>query len=75
MVPTWELAPVLINLANTLLGWGFPIQASGAAFGLDERPIAAWRDRAGQHSQRVPNQLVNQQRVDLQHVQLDEIRA
>jgi transposase-like protein len=65
----------LILVVVTLLAWGCPIQAIVAAFGLDERTIADWRDRAGQHCARVHDNLVVQQSLDLQHVQLDEIRA
>ncbi len=65
----------LVLIVVTLLPWGCPIQAIVAAFALDERTIANWRDRAGQHCEKVHNSLVVQQRVDLQHVQLDEIRA
>ena len=51
----------LILIVVTLLAWGCPIQAIVAAFALDERTIAAWRDRAGHHCERVHNQLVVQQ--------------
>lgn len=50
----------LLLIVVTLLAWGCPIQAIVAAFGLDERTIAAWRDRAGQHCERVHNNLVVQ---------------
>ena len=65
----------LILVVVTLLAWGCPVQAIVAAFGLDERTIADWRDRAGQHCERVHDALVGKQSLDLQHVQLDEIRA
>lgn len=65
----------LILIVVTLLAWGCPIQAIVAAFTLDERTIATWRDRAGHHCEKVHNQLVVQQNLDLQHIQLDEIRA
>ena len=65
----------LILVVVTLLAWGCPIQAIVAAFALDERTIADWRDRAGQHCERVHDALVGKQSLDLQHVQLDEIRA
>ena len=65
----------LILVVVTLLAWGCPVQAIVAAFALDERTIAAWRDRAGQHCERVHDSLVGKQSLDLQHVQLDEIRA
>jgi hypothetical protein len=55
-------------------GWtglrhGCPTQALVAAFGGDERPVAAWLSRAGQHCQRGPQPLVPQGRGDLPHVQ------
>jgi len=44
-----------------------------AAFGLDERTVAAWQARAGQHCQGVHEHLVEAGQVDLQHVQADEL--
>ena len=35
----------LVTLVLTLLCHGCPLQAIVAAFGLDERSVAAWRDR------------------------------
>src|SRR4051812_24468625 len=37
----------------TLLCHGLPVQTIVAAFGLDERTVAGWRDRAGHHGQRL----------------------
>jgi IS1 family transposase len=59
----------------TLLAFGCPVQAIVQAYGLDERTIASWRDRAGQQCQRVHQAIVAQARVDLLHVQADEIRV
>lgn len=42
----------LIIIVLTLLSNGFPTQAIVAAFGLNERTIAAWLQRAGQHTTR-----------------------
>src|SRR5437763_1032758 len=39
----------LIVIVVTLLAYGCPIQAIVQAFGLDERTVASWRDRAGKH--------------------------
>jgi hypothetical protein len=64
-----ELAMVVI----TLLCHGCPTQAVVAAFGLDERTVARWFARAGQHCQRVHEHLVEQGQLDLQHVQADEL--
>src|SRR5579864_2704566 len=65
----------VIVIVVTLLAYGCPIQAIVHAFGLDERTVARWRDRAGAHCQRVHQALVEQGQVDLVHVQADEIRV
>jgi|SRR5215469_9123789 len=65
----------LIVTVVTLLAYGCPVQAIVQAFGLDERTVAAWRDRAGAHCQRVHEALIAQARLDLVHVQADEIRV
>jgi len=59
----------------TLLTYGCPVQAIVHAFGLDERTVADWRDRAGAHCQKVHQEIVEQGRLDLMHVQADEIRV
>ena len=58
----------------TLLAYGCPPQAIVAAFGLDERTVADWQARSGQHCQKVHEHLVERPR-ELRHVQMDEIRA
>jgi IS1 family transposase len=65
----------LIVIVITLMAYGCPIQAIVAAFGLDERTVASWRDRAGRHAQQVHQGLVEQGTLDLVHVQADEIRV
>lgn len=65
----------VIVIVVTLLAYGCPIQAIVHAFGLDERTVARWRDRAGVHCQRVHHSLVEQAQLDLVHVQADEIRV
>src|SRR5918911_441649 len=62
-----------VTLVLTLLCHGCPPQAIVAAFGLDERTVAAWLARAGGHCQQVHQHLVQQGQVDLQHVQADEL--
>lgn len=64
----------LIVIVVTLLAYGCPIQAIVHAYGLDERTIAKWRDRAGAHCQKVHHALVETGQLDLIHVQADEIR-
>ena len=66
-----EAALVLVVLS--LLSWGCPIQAVVRTFAVDERTVAAWLQRAGQHCQQVHGHLVQQSQVDLQHVQADEL--
>src|SRR5258706_1654554 len=65
----------LIVIVVTLLSYGCPIQAIVHAFGLDERTVADWRDRAGSHCQKVHQDIVEQGKLDLMHVQADEIRV
>ena len=65
----------LIVIVVILLSYGCPVQAIVQAFGLDERTVAEWRDRAGQHCQRVHEAIVEQRQLDLVHVQADEIRV
>lgn len=57
----------------TLVCHGCPTQAIVAAFGLDERTVAAWVARGGAQVQRVHEHLVQQGQVDLGHVQADEL--
>jgi transposase-like protein len=59
----------------TLLAFGCPVQAIVHAYGLDERTVASWRDRAGQQCQRVHHALIEQGQLDVVHVQADEIRV
>ena len=63
----------LLTIVLTLLTHGCPVQAIVAAFGLDERTVAAWLHRAGQHAQHLHQHLVQQGQIDLQHVQADEL--
>jgi transposase-like protein len=65
----------IIAIVLTLLSYGCPVQAIVQAFGLDERTVADWRDRAGQHCQKVHVAIVEQGQLDLIHVQADEIRV
>jgi hypothetical protein len=65
-----EAALVLVVLS--LLSRGWPIQAIVQTFAVDERTVAAWLQRAGQHCRAVHAHLVQQGQVDLQHVQADE---
>lgn len=65
----------LIAIVVALLAYGCPIQAIVQAFGLDERTVATWRDRAGKHCKQVHEAMVHQRQLDLMHGQADEIRV
>jgi transposase-like protein len=68
-------APELVMQVIILLAYGCPIQAIVKAFGLDERTVSAWQERAGQHCQSVHEHLVESSQHDLQQVQADEIKV
>ncbi len=63
----------VVTIVLTLLTHGCPLQAIVAAFGLDERTVAAWLRRAGQHAQQLHQHLIQRGQLDLQHVQADEL--
>lgn len=63
----------VVTTIVTLLAFGCPTQAIVKAYGFDERTIAAWLDRAANHSQKVHQALVVQGKLDLGQVQADEI--
>jgi len=65
----------LIVVVGALLAYGCPVQAIVHAFDLDERTVASWRDRAGGHCEQVHHALVETGKLDLVHVQADEIRV
>jgi len=64
----------LVVIVITLLAHGCPVQAIVAAFGLDERTVISWNERAGRHCEQVHQHLVQKPR-DLGQVQGDEIRV
>lgn len=63
------------GMVITLLSYGCPVQAIVQACGLDERTVAAWRDRAGQQCQHIHEAVVEQGQLDLVPVQADDIRV
>jgi len=65
----------LVVTVVTVLAHGCPVQAIVAAFGLDERTVAAWQARAGAQGRRVHAHLIETGRVDLGQVQADELRV
>jgi transposase-like protein len=58
-----------------LLAYGCPVQAIVKAFGLDERTVQDWWQRAGLHCQHVHEHTVGRSQLDLQQVQADEIKV
>jgi transposase-like protein len=66
--PLW-----VVRIVLTLLAFGCPIPAIVAAFGLDERTVSAWQQKAGQHAKQVQDAVVCQGQVDLGQVQGDEL--
>jgi transposase-like protein len=67
--------PVIVMYVITLLAYGCPVQAIVKAFGLDERTVADWHERAGRHCQKVHEHMVEKSQQDLQQVQADEIKV
>jgi transposase-like protein len=65
-------ARALATVVVTLLCHGCPLQAIVAAFGLDERRVATWWERAGQHCERLYIHLLQTGHVDLEHVHPDQ---
>jgi transposase-like protein len=63
-----------VILVVTLLAHGCPVQAIVAAFGFDERTIAAWWARSGRQGQAVHEYVVEPPR-DLGQVQADALRV
>src|SRR4029434_3374709 len=63
-----------VAIVVTLLAHGCPLQAIVAAFGFDERTVAAWWARSGRQGQAVHDHLVEQPRA-LGQVQADELRV
>ncbi len=65
----------LIVIVVTLLAYGCPVQAIVHALEVDERTVARWQERAGRHCQKLHEDQVLAGKLDLQHVQADEIRG
>jgi hypothetical protein len=55
-----------------LLSHGCPIAAIVFAFGIDERTVASWQMKAGDHAKRVQCQFVCRNTIQLTQVQADE---
>lgn len=62
-----------VLLVVTLIAYGCPPAAIVAAFDLDERTVAVWTRRAGDHAEMFHHQHI--QPGDLRQVQVDEMRV
>jgi transposase-like protein len=67
--------PKTVLLVIALLVYGCPIQAIVQAFGLDERTVRNWWQRAGRHCQAFHERLVEDHTLGLGPVQADESKA
>jgi transposase-like protein len=67
--------PKTVLLVIALLVYGCPLQAIVKAFGLDERTVRNWWQRAGKHCEGVHQAQVANRPLDLGQVQADEIKA
>jgi transposase-like protein len=75
--------PVIVMYVIILLAYGCPVQAIVKAFGLDERTVSDWHERAGNHCQKIHEHFVENSQQDLQQVprqhgaqvQADEIKV
>ena len=63
----------IVMLVLALLSHGCPLAAIVFAFGIDERTVASWQMRAGDHAKRVQYQFVCRNTIQLAQVQADEL--
>ena len=66
--PAW-----LVVLILSLLAQGCPVPAIVFAFDIDERTVATWQSKAGQHARQIQQHVVCQGQVELSQVQADEL--
>jgi len=67
--------PKTVLLVIALLVYGCPVQAIVQAFGIDERTVRNWWQRAGIHCQKFHERMLDQNQLELGQVQADEIKA
>lgn len=67
--------PKVVMWVIILLAYGCPLQAIVAAFGLDERTVRSWWQRAGEQCKAIHAHVVGESQLDLQQVQADEIKV
>ena len=67
--------PGTVLLVIALLAYGCPLQAIVKAFGFDERTVKKWWQRSGEHCRVVHEHVIGDSQLDLQQVQVDEIKV
>lgn len=65
----------LFEIVIGLVAYGCPMAAIVAVYGLDIRTIRAWLKKAGMHCEGLHRHYLKQKRMDLIHVQADEIKV
>jgi len=70
-----RMEPKTVLLVIALLVYGCPVQAIVQAFGIDERTVRNWWQRAGIHCQKFHERMLDQNQLELGQVQADEIKA
>jgi transposase-like protein len=67
--------PQIVTWVLSLLACGCPLPAIVETFHVDERTVADWQRRAGEHAEAVHQHLIVNEPRDLGQVQADELRA
>jgi transposase-like protein len=63
----------VVTLVVTLVAWGCPLQAIVHGFGVDERTVQDWTQRAGEHCRHVHEDMIEAGQVEAGQVQADEL--
>ena len=63
----------IVTWALSLLAHGCPPMAIVRTFGIDERTVLSWAKRGGDHCRTVHEAIVEAGKIELEHVQADEL--
>jgi len=63
----------LVSYMISLMQHGCPPQAIVATYGFDERTVYSWFARGGNHAQEVHKDIVEKNKIDVNHLQVDEL--
>lgn len=66
---------MFISQMISLLSHGCPAQAIVATYEVDERTVYSWQAAAGDHCEQVHQATIQQGQLDLEQVQVDELRV